>query len=107
MTTHAPCVKMSRERNGGMNDHTIAASPSGQPLHAPRGAALACRGWAQEAAMRMLMNSLDPEVAEAPGELILYGGHYKAARDWNCFLAIVASLRELENDQTLLVDGGR
>ncbi len=78
-----------------------------KPMCAPRGKTLSCKGWAQEAAMRMLMNSLDPEVAEAEQDLVLYGGHYKAARNLACFNAIVASLRELEDDQTLVVHAGK
>ena len=76
-------------------------------VRAPRGTALTCRGWGQEAAMRMLMNNLDPDVAEKPDELIVYGGRGKAARDWRCFDALVASLRELESDETLLVQSGK
>ena len=78
-----------------------------QPVRAPRGTALSCRGWHQEAALRMLMNNLDPEVAERPEDLIIYGGTGKAARDWNCFHALVRSLRELANDETLLVQSGK
>src|SRR5262249_27932809 len=74
---------------------------------APRGAAISCKGWHQEAAMRMLMNNLDDSVAEKPGDLIVYGGTGKAARDWRSFDAIVNSLRELENDETLLVQSGK
>jgi urocanate hydratase len=74
---------------------------------APRGAAISCKGWQQEAALRMLMNNLDPEVAEKPEELIVYGGRGKAARNWKCFEAIVASLRSLENDETLIVQSGK
>src|SRR3954467_15721327 len=76
-------------------------------VSAPRGPALSCKGWPQEAAMRMLMNNLDPEVAERPDDLIVYGGSGKAARDWRCFEAIVASLRALEHDETLLVQSGK
>jgi len=76
-------------------------------VHAPRGTALSCKGWGQEAAMRMLMNNLDPEVAEKPDELIVYGGRGKAARSWRAFDAIVAALKELENDETLLVQSGK
>lgn len=76
-------------------------------ISAPRGTALTCKGWIQEAAMRMLMNNLDREVAENPAELIVYGGKGKAARNWDCFHAIVNSLRELENDETLLVQSGK
>ncbi len=78
-----------------------------QPIRAPRGTAISCIGWQQEAALRMLMNNLDPEVAEKPEDLIVYGGRGKAARNWECFHAIVASLKELENDQTLLVQSGK
>ncbi len=76
-------------------------------LRAPRGGELHCRGWQQEAALRMLMNNLDPEVAEIPEELVVYGGRGKAARNWECFRAIVGALRELENDETLLVQSGK
>ncbi len=76
-------------------------------IRAPRGTAISCKGWPQEAALRMLMNNLDPEVAEKPDELIVYGGTGKAARNWDCFAAIVRSLRELENDETLLVQSGK
>jgi urocanate hydratase len=78
-----------------------------RPIHAPRGSDRTCKGWHQEAAMRMLMNNLDPEVAEAPERLIVYGGTGRAARNWECFDAIVRSLRELENDETLLVQSGK
>ncbi len=78
-----------------------------QPVRAPRGNSLSCKGWQQEAAMRMLMNNLDPEVAEKPEDLIVYGGRGKAARNWECFHAIVASLRALENHETLLVQSGK
>ncbi len=77
------------------------------PIRAPRGATLSCRGWQQEAALRMLMNNLDPEVAERPEELIVYGGAGKAARDWRCYEAIVATLRRLGDDETLLVQSGK
>ncbi len=80
--------------------------PSG-PIRAPRGPELSCRGWHQEAALRMLMNNLDPEVAERPDELIVYGGTGKAARDWECYASIVDTLRRLENDETLLVQSGK
>lgn len=76
-------------------------------VRAPRGSKLSCRGWVQEAAMRMLMNNLDPEVAEKPEELVVYGGAGKAARNWEAFEAIVAALRDLENDETLLVQSGK
>ena len=78
-----------------------------KPVRAPRGNQLHCKGWHQEAAMRMLMNNLDPEVAEKPEELIIYGGSGKAARNWEAYHAIVKSLRKLENDETLLVQSGK
>ncbi|MGC8917397.1 MAG: urocanate hydratase [Thermoanaerobaculum sp.] len=76
-------------------------------VRAPRGSELSCKGWGQEAALRMLMNNLDPEVAERPQDLVVYGGSGKAARNWECFDALVASLRELDNDETLLVQSGK
>ncbi len=76
-------------------------------VSAPRGSELSCKGWHQEAALRMLMNNLDPDVAERPEELVVYGGRGKAARNWQCFDAIVRSLRELEGDETLLVQSGK
>jgi len=77
------------------------------PITAPTGTALSCKGWHQEAALRMLMNNLDPAVAERPEELIVYGGGGKAARNWECYERIVATLRRLENDETLLVQSGK
>jgi urocanate hydratase len=81
--------------------------PTPRVIHAPRGTALSCKGWQQEAALRMLMNNLDPEVAEHPEELIVYGGIGKAARNWECYDAIVATLKRLKNDETLLVQSGK
>src|SRR5579859_5364388 len=83
---------------------TTATAPV---IHAPRGTELRCKGWQQEAALRMLMNNLDPDVAERPSDLVVYGGIGKAARNWECFHAIVRSLRELEGDETLLVQSGK
>src|SRR3954471_20015663 len=77
------------------------------PVRAPRGTTLSCKGWQQEAALRMLMNNLDPEVAEHPEELIVYGGIGKAARNWECYDAIVATLKRLKSDETLLVQSGK
>jgi urocanate hydratase len=77
------------------------------PIRAPRGTTLTCKGWQQEAAMRMLMNNLDEEVGERPRDLVVYGGTGKAARNWDCYQAIVRSLRELGNDETLLVQSGK
>src|SRR5947209_20630032 len=76
-------------------------------IRAPRGTERSCKGWHQEAALRMLMNNLDPEVAERPDDLVVYGGTGRAARSWECFDAIVDSLRSLESDETLLVQSGK
>ena len=76
-------------------------------VRAPRGSALSCKGWPQEAALRMLMNNLDPDVAERPEDLIVYGGSGKAARNWEAFDAIVDALRALEHDETLLIQSGK
>jgi urocanate hydratase len=86
-----------------------AVEPRSGPrtVRAPRGTELSCRGWQQEAALRMLMNNLDPEVAEDPDNLVVYGGTGRAARSWDAFDAIVAELRRLENDETLLVQSGK
>ncbi|MFW5434789.1 urocanate hydratase [Paenibacillus apiarius] len=78
-----------------------------QSIHAPRGKELSCKGWVQEAAMRMLMNNLDPDVAERPEELVVYGGIGKAARNWPAYDAIVRELQRLENDETLLIQSGK
>jgi urocanate hydratase len=86
---------------------TGIAEPETRVVRAPRGRAISCKGWPQEAALRMLMNNLDPDVAERPGDLIVYGGTGKAARNWECFDAIVAALRALENDETLLIQSGK
>jgi urocanate hydratase len=76
-------------------------------IRAPRGTAISCKGWPQEAALRMLMNNLDPDVAERPDDLVVYGGSGKAARNWDAFDAIVSELRRLEHDETLLVQSGK
>jgi urocanate hydratase len=76
-------------------------------IHAPTGTTLSCKGWHQEAALRMLMNNLDPAVAERPEELIVYGGGGKAARDWASYHRIIETLKRLENDETLLVQSGK
>ena len=78
-----------------------------RPVRAPRGPDISCKGWQQEAALRMLMNNLDPEVAERPDDLVVYGGTGRAARSWEAFDAIVHALRELEDDETLLVQSGK
>jgi urocanate hydratase len=77
------------------------------PIRAPRGTQLSCKGWAQEAAMRMLMNNLDPEVAEHPDQLIVYGGSGRAARSWEAYAAIIRTLQDLNDDETLLVQSGK
>ncbi|MGD8896177.1 MAG: urocanate hydratase [Acidobacteriota bacterium] len=88
-----------------MADVTASARP--RAIRAPRGTTLSCKSWQQEAALRMLMNNLDPEVAERPEDLVVYGGIGKAARNWECFEAIVRSLRSLGNEETLLVQSGK
>ncbi|HEY2941234.1 MAG TPA: urocanate hydratase [Vicinamibacteria bacterium] len=90
-----------------MADVKAPAATPVRVVRAPRGPEISCKSWLQEAALRMLMNNLDPEVAERPDELVVYGGIGKAARNWECFDAIVRCLRELENDQTLLVQSGK
>ncbi|MGH7483868.1 MAG: urocanate hydratase, partial [Longimicrobiales bacterium] len=85
---------------------TATATPT-RSIRAPRGSTLSCKGWQQEAALRMLMNNLDPEVAEQPDELIVYGGTGRAARSWAAFDALVSTLRELGDDETLLVQSGK
>ncbi len=89
-------------------DTANAGSPPGaRPVRAPRGTGLSCRGWPQEAAMRMLMNNLDPEVAEHPDQLVVYGGSGRAARSWPAYDAIVSTLKTLAGDETLLVQSGK
>ena len=89
-------------------DSANGGSPSGaRPVRAPRGTSLSCRGWPQEAAMRMLMNNLDPEVAEHPDQLVVYGGSGRAARSWASYDAIVSTLQTLAGDETLLVQSGK
>jgi urocanate hydratase len=89
------------EQTNAEKEHTA------RQVRAPRGLTLSCKGWQQEAALRMLMNNLDPEVAERPDDLVVYGGTGKAARSWEAFDAIVAALRALENDETLLIQSGK
>ena len=93
---------------------TTASTPSApsstagpRAVRAPRGTGISCRGWLQEAALRMLMNNLDPEVAERPDELVVYGGSGKAARNWDCYEALVATLRRLGDEETMLVQSGK
>jgi urocanate hydratase len=85
----------------------VTTTAAAREVRAPRGTTLSCRSWQQEAALRMLMNNLDPEVAERPQDLVVYGGIGKAARSWECFDAIVRALRELADDETLLVQSGK
>jgi urocanate hydratase len=82
---------------------TLAEAPveARRTIRAPRGTEISCRGWQQEAALRMLMNNLDPDVAERPEDLVVYGGTGRAARSWEAFDAIVATLRNLADDETL------
>jgi len=87
--------------------NTVRLGAEAREVRAPRGSEISCRGWQQEAALRMLCNNLDPDVAERPQDLVVYGGTGKAARDWPSFEAIVRSLRALENDETLLVQSGK
>src|SRR5262249_57905778 len=77
------------------------------PVRAPRGTAISCKSWQQEAAMRMLMNNLDEEVAENPRELVVYGGSGRATRSWDAYHSIVRALQTLENDETLLIQSGK
>src|SRR5438477_12672216 len=94
-----------------MSISMIADAPTGERgqrvIRAPRGSTISCKGWQQEAALRMLMNNLDPEVAERPQDLVVYGGTGRAARSWEAFDRIVDSLRVLANDETLLVQSGK
>src|SRR4051794_15594502 len=85
----------------------MANASGARPVRAARGAELSCKGWQQEAALRMLMNNLDPEVAEHPDALVVYGGTGRAARSWEAFDAIVRALQDLEDDETLLVQSGK
>src|SRR5215831_9460106 len=91
-----------------MDSANVASPPAGpRPVRSPRGTGLSCRGWPQEAAMRMLMNNLDPEVAEHPDQLVVYGGSGRAARSWAAYDAIVMTLKDLAADETLLVQSGK
>src|ERR1700748_3913031 len=82
-------------------------SVGARPVTAPWGPVLSCRGWPQEAALRMLMNNLDPDVADRPDDLVVYGGTGRAARSWAAFDAMVATLRQLREDETMLVQSGK
>src|SRR5215813_13627296 len=86
----------------------VATEPKAHTsIRAPRGTQITCKGWQQEAAMRMLMNNLDDEVAERPQDLVVYGGTGRAARSWEAYRAIVETLKGLDNDETLLVQSGK
>ncbi len=85
----------------------LASKARQSPIRAARGTSISCKGWQQEAALRMLMNNLDPDVAERPEDLVVYGGTGKAARNWECYDAIVTELKNLGNDETLLVQSGK
>src|ERR1700724_3115474 len=89
------------------SEPSLLSPPNQGPFKSPRGTEITCKGWQQEAALRMLMNNLDPEVAEKPDDLVVYGGTGKAARNWECFHAIVRSLKDLAADETLLVQSGK
>ena len=90
-----------------LDERVVTLVMTQRMIQAPRGSQLSCRGWQQEAALRCLMNNLDPAVAEKPDELIVYGGAGKAARNWNSYDAIVRELQKLGNDETLLVQSGK
>src|SRR5512138_2864775 len=93
-----------------MNARTLPAEDrrhGARPVRAPRGTQRSCKSWLTEAPLRMLMNNLDPEVAENPKELVVYGGIGRAARNWECFDAILAALKELEGDESLLIQSGK
>src|SRR5262249_11459197 len=94
-------------RDMGILKESNMLETTAEVIRAPRGTSLNTKGWQQEAALRMLMNNLDPEVAERPDDLVVYGGTGKAARNWECFHAIVRSLKNLENDETLLIQSGK
>lgn len=98
---------MSTSRRERLLEELQIGCGRARPVRAPRGTELHCKGWQQEAALRMLCNNLDPECAERPDELIVYGGTGRAARNWNCFDALVRCLLELENHETLLVQSGK
>src|SRR5213082_1760939 len=104
----------TRERNHNTMPNRENTSSAMQPegsgprtVRAPRGTTISCKGWQQEAALRMIMNNLDPDVAERPQDLVVYGGSGRAARSWAAYDAIVRSLQQLENNETLLVQSGK
>ncbi len=89
------------ETSTTLNETLVSIPSEYRPIRAPRGTRLTCKGWQQEAALRMLMNNLDEEVAERPQDLVVYGGTGKAARNWQCYHAIVEALKGLEEEETL------
>src|SRR2546428_1623755 len=101
------CDRAGAQRSLGQDRRHRKSVSISTPIRAARGTQLSARGWQQEAALRMLCNNLDPEVAERPEDLVVYGGTGKAARDWPAFHAIVAALRRLKDDETLLVQSGK
>src|SRR5437762_4207217 len=108
MTTFFPAgVIAVWQQSGGLRLCTGGPLMSARIIRAPRGLERSCKGWPQEAALRMLMNNLDPDVAEDPANLVVYGGTGRAARSWEAFDAIVRSLQSLEGDETLLVQSGK
>src|ERR1700738_5278580 len=90
-----------------LTGHRQSKETAVETVRAPRGSTLTAQGWPQEAALRMLMNNLDPEVAERPQDLVVYGGSGRAARSWEAYDAIVRTLRRLKDDETLLVQSGK
>src|SRR5438132_13181146 len=98
---------MARRGRPHPHRHARAFGDDMTEIRAPRGSAISCKGWHQEAALRMLHNNLDSEVAERPEDLVVYGGRGKAARNWECFDAIVRALKSLGNDETLLIQSGK
>src|SRR5262249_49375490 len=98
---------LERAAQAGGRGHRGMNPVAARTVRAPRGTDLSCRGWIQEAALRMLMNNLDPEVAERPDDLVVYGGTGRAARSWEAFDRMVATLRTLGHDETMLVQSGK
>ena len=100
-------VSVSRQGSGSGALVAMTTTPGPRPVHAPRGTTLTARGWQQEAALRMLQNNLDPDVAEHPDELVVYGGTGRAARSWSAFDAMIRTLTDLRDDETMLVQSGK
>src|ERR1039457_6723132 len=104
MVPHSHISRIARANANHYHESMLIATepPVSTHIRAPRGTSLSCKGWQQEAAMRMLMNNLDEEVAERPQDLVVYGGKGKAARNWDCYHAIVSTLKDLERKSTRL-----